>query len=204
MKKKIIIVIIAIMLCVSLMLLMLVYKKYPFLFENNENNVIVLVYHHFVTKEEKDMYFPDNGDVIAAEKFEEQLRYLKLKKYNPIKLNQLYCWINNECQIPKKSILITIDDGNLSTYKYALPLLEKYGFNGVTFVITSRITSVTEEWAPGKLIFMGSDLIEEIKSNHKNLEIASHAHNLHRKIDNLSPKDALTLKELESDLKISK
>lgn len=188
----------------TLPIIFLVYTKYPFLFKNNKNNVIILAYHHFVSKEEKEEYFADNQNVMDVDKFEEQLKYLKFKKYYPITLNQLYCWLNNKCQLPKKSILITIDDGNLSTYKYALPLLEKYEFNGVSFVITSRMNQKSDEWSCGKLVFMGEKVIEDIKTNHKRLEIASHSHNLHQTLNDLFPKDVLSSEEIQNDLIKSK
>ena len=203
-KKVIIKIILIILLCTFFTLPIIVYGKYPFLFSSNKKNVIILGYHHFVTLEEKKNHFSSNGNVISVDKFEEQLKYLKRKKYNPITIDELYCWLNNECEIPEKSILITIDDGNLSTYKYALPLLEKYNFNGVSFVITSRIRQTTNEWVDGKLVFMGRDIIEDIEDNHKNLVIASHTHNLHRKINDLYPKDVLSLEELKEDLVMSK
>lgn len=202
-KKKIIVLATILVVGLFLSLISFVYKKYPYLFYNNENNVIVLAYHHFVPKEEKQ-YYSDNGFVITVDEFEEQLKYLKKRKYNPITLEELYCWKKKECSLPKKSILITIDDGNLSTYKFALPLLEKYGFNGVAAVISSRVKLITDEWIPGESVFMGQDLIDEIKNNHKNLEIISHSHDLHRKINTLMPKEALTQEEIENDINISK
>ena len=57
--------------------------------------------------------------------FEWQLRFLK-KRWNVIKLCDLFESIRNRWRLPPKTVVITIDDGYLDFYDVAYPLLLKY------------------------------------------------------------------------------
>lgn len=90
----------------------------------------IIMYHHI--SEDKSMV----GDyVITPEMFENDLKYLKQKGYKSITVRNLYAINNNERTLAPKSIMITFDDGQESFYKYAYPLLKKYGFSAVFSVI---------------------------------------------------------------------
>lgn len=171
--------------------------------EDNVPTVAVLAYHHFTTAADKELYYSDNKYVLAIEEFEKQLQYLQEEGYKAITSEQLYKWLNNEIELEEKSVLITIDDGNISTYHLALPLIEKYNFNAISFVITSRTKNITPNWNVEKFYFLGQDLIKDIKDNHPNLELGSHSYNLHGQVNGKSPKD-LSLEELSLDVSKSK
>lgn len=171
--------------------------------ESKEPYVNVLAYHHFVSKEDKENYYKDNAYVLAIEDFEEQLKWLKENDYHPITTSDLYKWLNNEKGLDTKSVLITIDDGNISTYYLALPLIEKYGFHAVSFIITSRVGDKTSEFNPQKMDYIGKDVIEDILLNHPSLELGSHSYNLHGRVNNKSPKD-LSKEEISKDVAKSK
>lgn len=171
--------------------------------EENVPTVIVLAYHHFTTAEDKALYYSDNKYVLAIEEFEKQLQYLQEEGYTPITTEQLYKWLNNEIELKEKSVLITIDDGNISTYYLALPLIEKYNFHAISFVITSRTRKKTPEWDAEKFYFLGQDLIKDIRTSHSSLELGSHSYNLHGQVNGKSPKD-LSLEELSADVGKSK
>ena len=102
---------------------------------SDTTSVLVLTYHHILTKEDKEKYFKDNMYIASVEDFEEQIKYLKENNYNSITTDDLYSWLQYEKELPEKSVLITFDDGYTSTYKYALPILEKYAYNSVVFCI---------------------------------------------------------------------
>ncbi len=113
------------------------------LFFNNATQITVLVYHHFLTNNEKEKFATNNGFVVTTENFEKQMAYLKKHNWKTLSMEEFYCWMKNKCETPKKSILITIDDGNISTYLYALPILEKYNLKATAFLITSRVATTT-------------------------------------------------------------
>lgn len=75
-----------------------------------------------------------NNLTIPYKIFEKQLAFLKKYKYETIHLSELYEYINNERAIPKKTVVLTFDDGYADNYIFAYPLLKKYGFKGTVFV----------------------------------------------------------------------
>lgn len=190
-----------IILFIIILLIIVVFKEKTI---KETNGMIVLAYHHILSKEEKDLYQKDNNYTITDEEFEEQLIFLKKHNYNPINSAELKCWLEDLCDLPNNSVLITIDDGNVSTYKYALPLLEKYQYNAIAFIITSRVKDITDKWDPSKLQFMGVDLIDDIKNNHPLLEIGSHSYDMHKTIENINPKDYCSKEEITEDITIAK
>jgi peptidoglycan/xylan/chitin deacetylase (PgdA/CDA1 family) len=63
-------------------------------------------------------------------------RYLKDNNYVSRDLYQLYDSLTKGTPLPPKSVVITFDDGDISQYTQAFPLMKKYGFTGTVFIIT--------------------------------------------------------------------
>lgn len=66
--------------------------------------------------------------------FEKQLKWLKKNEFHTIHLNELYEYIFNHGKIPKRSIVLTFDDGYADNWIFAYPLLKKYDYKGTVFV----------------------------------------------------------------------
>jgi len=66
--------------------------------------------------------------------FERQLKWLVKAKYKTINLYELYNYIFSNNTIPKKSIVLTFDDGYVDNWIYAYPLLKKYGLKATIFI----------------------------------------------------------------------
>jgi peptidoglycan/xylan/chitin deacetylase (PgdA/CDA1 family) len=94
--------------------------------------VPVLTYHHFG----KDCTSPY---CMPATVFGQQMRYLKTKGYRVITLGTLLNFLRYRHAIPKKSVVIAIDDGNRSAYKIAYPMLKKYGYTATLFIYTDFV-----------------------------------------------------------------
>jgi peptidoglycan/xylan/chitin deacetylase (PgdA/CDA1 family) len=95
-------------------------------------NVTVLIYHRF--GEEK---YPSTN--IAAERFSEQLEFLKENGYQVIALKQLVDSLKGNGSLPERAVVITIDDGYLSVYTKAWPLLKKYGYPFTVFIYAKAL-----------------------------------------------------------------
>lgn len=67
--------------------------------------------------------------------FEDQLNFLKTNGYRTITCDEFYQVLAGKTKIPPKSVLLTIDDGKISVWIYAYPLLKKYGFQATVFLI---------------------------------------------------------------------
>ncbi|NYF23775.1 polysaccharide deacetylase family protein [Sporosarcina sp. JAI121] len=94
----------------------------------------VLMYHDIVSSKTDQ-----NPSTLEVEKFKEQMDYLKKNGWTTITTQQLESWITKKGTLPKKSILITFDDGYKSTIDLAYPILKTNGFKATSFLITSRI-----------------------------------------------------------------
>ncbi len=92
----------------------------------------VLMYHHV----------NPTGNFIncTPDRFEAQVRYLSRRGYQSLTIKDLEKIINEGRDIPRRSIMITFDDGWLDNYFYAYPVLKKYGMKGVLFVVTSWVS----------------------------------------------------------------
>ena len=124
------------------------------------SEVPVLMYHFFYSKENNER--PLDNNWLEVTKFEEQLQYLSENEFHILSMIELEHFLNNEVQVPKKSVVLTIDDGDPSVYQYAYPLLEKYQISATTFLITSWYW-----W----------DIDNRINDY---VELHSHSHDMHR------------------------
>jgi peptidoglycan/xylan/chitin deacetylase (PgdA/CDA1 family) len=94
--------------------------------------VPVLSYHKFSLNKKNRM-------TVTKDAFEEQMKLLQDRGYRVISMDQLFDFLDFKGQIPKKSVVITIDDGWRSAYDIAFPILKKYGFPATFFVYTDLI-----------------------------------------------------------------
>jgi peptidoglycan/xylan/chitin deacetylase (PgdA/CDA1 family) len=108
-----------------------VYKKGGLSLEGYQM-VPVLSYHKFSK---------DKADVLTVKEsaFEEQMKFLKTSGYRVITMDELFDFLDYNRPIPKKSVVITIDDDWYSTYEIAFPILKKYGYPATLFVYTDLI-----------------------------------------------------------------
>jgi peptidoglycan/xylan/chitin deacetylase (PgdA/CDA1 family) len=76
---------------------------------------------------------------ITQDDFKAQMKYLKENGYHVITLDQLLDFFDYQEQIPEKSVAITFDDGWISVYDTAFPILKKYGFPATIFIYTDFV-----------------------------------------------------------------
>jgi peptidoglycan/xylan/chitin deacetylase (PgdA/CDA1 family) len=97
---------------------------------NHALSVPVLMYHHVT---------PQGGSLNCSVKnFESQMRFLAKHGYTSLTAEQFAGFLKGET-VPKKSVVLTFDDGYLNNYEYAHPILEKYGMHALMFVITQYL-----------------------------------------------------------------
>ena len=193
----------------SVFIILLIAFFVGFFIVNNKKSdgIIVLSYHHLLKEKDKNKYKNDDRYVISVEAFEEQMQYLKDNNYNNITVDDIKCYMKKECSIPEKAFIVTLDDGNISSYYYALPILEKYGYNSIIFVIGSRIQDETvniEDSDKSQLYFLGRDILDDIHNNHPSMTIASHSHELHGNVNGVKLVDLKTYEELLEDSTIAR
>ncbi|HUO64674.1 MAG TPA: polysaccharide deacetylase family protein, partial [Terriglobales bacterium] len=89
--------------------------------------VPILVYHNMDAQ-------PKGRLVQSASSFEQQMRYLKTEGYRTLTLAEFLEFTRLDRQLPKKSVVLTFDDGYKSFKQYAYPVLKELGFTATLFV----------------------------------------------------------------------
>jgi len=114
---------------------------------------LILCYHHI-----------NYGERITPEDFEENLKILKDAGFKPIKLKEIYEFLENDESPPEKTVHITFDDGYADNYLYAYPILKKYGFFATIFVIASKVTEGLKRATYDQLVGMNiADQVKELE-----------------------------------------
>ncbi len=119
--------------------------------------VPILSYHNFADNCSSPLCAP-------AHVFDQQMKYLKDNGYRVITLGELYEFLKYRNALPKRSVVISIDDGYGSVYNIAWPILKKYGFRASLFIYTDfvGVSKNSLTW----------DQLREMKRN--GFEIGSH------------------------------
>jgi peptidoglycan/xylan/chitin deacetylase (PgdA/CDA1 family) len=97
-----------------------------------KSQVVVLCYHRFEDE-------PKNSLGIKPADFEAQMQALKDNGITVISMADFLAWRRGEKGIPQKSALISIDDGYLSGYNVAWPILKKFGYPFTMFIYTDYV-----------------------------------------------------------------
>lgn len=156
-------------------------------FDNNTKGIPVLMYHYVYTKDD----LPEKMDVnyILNTKLEEQLKYLTENDYYFPSYKELEAYVKGEISLPKKSVILTFDDGQKGFLKYGIPLLEKYKVPATSFVIASK---------------NGEKKVKQYASEY--ISFQSHSYNMHRGGGNIGHGgivSAMTKEQIIDDLKKS-
>ena len=96
--------------------------------------VPVLVYHNMAPEAKGRL-------VISVSAFEQQMQYLESEGYRVVSLDALVAYTALGGQLPRKSVVLTFDDGYRSFLQYAHPILTKHGFTATLFVYTDYVGS---------------------------------------------------------------
>ena len=125
--------------------------------------VPVLCYHRF-----------GNGGgkmTVSAANFAAQLDWLARNDYKVVSLAQLAAFLEGRQALPKRSVVITIDDGYESVHRVALPLLRQHGFPATLFVYTDFIGAADAlSWAQlQELVASGVFDVQAHSRSHRNL-----------------------------------
>jgi len=129
--------------------------------------VPILMYHHIgVPPPDADPFRLDLS--VTPADFEAQLQWLAQNGYTSMNLYDLLYVLAQGRPLPEKPVILTFDDGYRDAYENAFPLLQKYGFKGVFFVLTEFV----DENMPDYLAW---NQIEEM--NAAGMEIEPHTKN---------------------------
>jgi len=126
----------------------------------------VLLYHHVGPS------VPDARHAslsVSLKDFDRQMLWLKRNGYTGIRVMDLLASRQHGIPLAAKPVLLTFDDGYADFPDYALPVLQRYGFGAVVFIITRRM-GAKNSW-DGALL-MSSGQIRECSA--RGIEFGAH------------------------------
>jgi peptidoglycan/xylan/chitin deacetylase (PgdA/CDA1 family) len=100
-------------------------------YANGFVTVPILCYHRFGPR--------PSQLVVTPAAFEAQMDYLARNGYHVLTLSRVMTFLERGEPIPRKSVVLTIDDGFRSTYEVAFPILRKYGFHATVFLYSDFV-----------------------------------------------------------------
>lgn len=152
-------------------------------------HVPILMYHHIVKRKKQEPYS------VSPEVFDQQMNWLKQNGYQVITYADFYQAMSKKKVLPAKAVVITFDDGNVDQYSAALPILKKYHYSALFYIVTNFI---------GHRRWMNLNMLRDLVAN--NMEIGGHTVS-HADLAKLSPEAqwrelSVSKKILEKNLKI--
>lgn len=128
----------------------IVYVLYAAFQEYRPDRVPALLYHQIISKEKVD-----SGELVNHERvyvaydssFAEQMEYLHRHGYTTITLDDLVAFQEGRRPLPSKPIIVTFDDGFMSNYLYAFPILKRYAMKATIFVTPDRESQNFKKYA---------------------------------------------------------
>lgn len=104
------------------------------------NHIPVLLYHDV-----QYSYTPDRAVItITPERFEEHVAALLSNGYTPVSFEDVCNASKGKFTMPEKPVIISFDDGYDTNYKYAFPIIKKYGVKTTIFVVADTVGKVLE------------------------------------------------------------
>lgn len=140
----------------------------------SENIGVPVLYYHSVDEN------AENEVTITPEMLEKQLDYINDNDYITITMSELYDYLINNQPIPKKSIVITFDDGYMNNYTEAFPLLKERNMKATIFCVGNSLDGS---------YYLSKDAIKEMSDY--GIDIESHTVN-HVHLDTLNYDEQLS------------
>jgi peptidoglycan/xylan/chitin deacetylase (PgdA/CDA1 family) len=118
---------------------------------------------------------------ILAEHLDRQLAYVKSSGYRPISFSELKESLHGGRALPTKPVVVTFDDGYLSTYELAYPLLAKHGVKATVFLPTAFIGGVAG-WDGASEPLMSYEMMRQLSAELIEFGMHSHRHESYERL----------------------
>lgn len=105
-----------------------------------KTRLAVLLYHHIGDPKPGTEHL---ALTVTPSSFRRHVRWLRWRGYTAITPKQWYTWCTTGRGLPIKPIMFTFDDAYADIGKNAFPILDRFGFRAVVFVITAQAGGVT-------------------------------------------------------------
>jgi len=138
-------------------------------------DLVILMYHSVLDFGEEERECLQPGLIVSQQIFDKQMSYLA-RNHNLLSLEQLIELLKNNKPIPKRTVVITFDDGWRDNYLYAYPILKKYRVPATIFLPTDFVGTHKIFWfLQVKLLLAGGNfpseklagILEKVKEENK-------------------------------------
>lgn len=135
----------------------------------------ILAYHHFDDEAE------ESDTILHTDTFERQMLLLEQEGFHTVSPSQVLDFVDKGIPLPEKPVLITFDDGYLSNYTAAFPILRQHGMQATIFVIGCSVghTQYYKDTTYPLTPHFGQAEIKEMTDSGL-VEIQSHTYDMHQ------------------------
>jgi peptidoglycan/xylan/chitin deacetylase (PgdA/CDA1 family) len=113
--------------------------RFPSPLPTRQRAVPILMYHR-VDYVKPTTPAPTKALTVSPEGFRHQMAWLKRHGYHTITQRSLFNALMCGSHLPRKPIVITFDDGYKDVFRYASPVIERFGMHAISYLITKRIS----------------------------------------------------------------
>lgn len=139
----------------------------------NKRELVVLMMHHMVDK-------PYDNFAISENKLREVIETLGQNGYRTVTVKEIVDFVHKGNSIPRRCAILTFDDGYLSNYEKAYPIIKEYNGHAVFFVVGVLAGKTKYKETDVDIIPHFSWEQAKEMSDSGNIEIQSHTYDLHQ------------------------
>ena len=132
--------------------------------DKDTDGISVFMYHYFYDDTAGEV--GEDNNYISKTLFDGELQYLKENDYYFPNMKEIRKYVDGDLDLPKKSVVITMDDGHADNYTIAYPLAVKNKVPITMFVVTS--------WTDV------NDTLQQEMKNTGYVIFQSHTHDMHQ------------------------
>lgn len=149
--------------------------------DEKAERVPVLMYHRIIDEKHiSDIHYDENGNlyktIVLTEEFAKQMKLLHEHGYITLNTKEFQLFMEGKLNVPKKSVLITFDDGYKDNYINAYPILKSYDFNAALYLVTGWITKHEQKYQPDQTQYLSES---DLRKSCPVFEFQSHTYNMH-------------------------
>lgn len=100
-------------------------------------DVPILVYHNIVTALPPHLKPADAFYYVTQDGLRRELRYLQEQGYEPTTFAALAAHFKDGAPLPQKPVIVSFDDGRISQWQLAKPVLDELNFKATFFIFTN-------------------------------------------------------------------
>ncbi|MBQ7901729.1 MAG: polysaccharide deacetylase family protein [Clostridia bacterium] len=143
--------------------------------QQTEVPLLIVMYHNFLNDTSRCGKY-----TITPKLFEQDVQYLMDNGYEFVNCSDVIDYVYNQKPMPRKPVMITIDDGYYNNYTYIFPVMQKYNIKAVISPIAYESEKYTQSQDLNPAYAnMAWDNIKEMCDSGLG-EVQNHSYNMHQ------------------------